>query len=146
MDHEWDALELELRAASDQLVLAAEQVLAFEQLKRRIDVSSGEFRDLAVLIEEQSRDLAVIAAEQRRIAEALAGAAEAVSIGTVEAISAEASLADILARWRSAERQATTEPPGTLTAHRAAIEARVLREEYRRAYQQLTGRDQERSG
>jgi hypothetical protein len=98
------------------------------------------------LIEEQSRDVAAIAEEERRLANSIPKSPDAASIGTVEGIRTPASLADILARWRSAEREAAEAPPGTLTAHRAAANARVLRDDYRRAYAQLTGRDQEASG
>jgi hypothetical protein len=146
MEQDKERMELELRASSDALVLAAEQLLASEQLKRRIDVDTEEFRDLAELIEEQGRDVAAIAANERRLADSLAGSAEAGAIGTVEEITAAASLADILAKWRSAEREAASAVPGTMTAHRAAVDARALREEYRRAYERLTSPNQEASG
>jgi hypothetical protein len=129
--------ELELRGSSDNLVLAAEQLLALEHQKRLAGVTTEGFRELGQLIEHAAQDVVQLAAQERQRADGLANAVEVAHI-QVEAIVAEPPLERILDRWRSAERRLASSTPGTKEAQVAAREVAALRGEYRERYEEIS--------
>ena len=129
--------ELELRGSSDNLVLAAEQLLALEHQKRLAGVTTEGFRELGRLIEHAAQDVVQLAGQERQRADSLAEAVDVAHL-RVEGIVAEPPLERILERWRSAERRLAASTPGTREAQAAAREVAALRTEYRERYNEIT--------
>ena len=117
-----EELELDLRATSDNLILAAEQLISLEGQKRQVDITSEDFRSLAAQIEGVARDMWPLTASERRRADLLAAMRDPIGKSSVGAIPASPALADVLDRWRSAERRLASLRPGTVESREAALD------------------------
>jgi hypothetical protein len=135
------AQEQELRATSDELLLAAEQIIALENAKRSLDVGSAGFRELAGELEERAADLLGVATRERELGDAVAMTEPATNGVRVHAIDPHPALQDVLARWRAAERAIEAAAPGTLEKVRASAVAARLRAEYAQVFADLTSHE-----
>lgn len=130
------SFEEELRAASDSLLRALEQVHQLELEKRAELPGTPKFVELARRIE----DLALEVLRRTEHQEVLAR--ESVTLRhagqgidrPIEAMEPPRDLATVLDDWRSAERRLIEAAPGSDEARDAAEASRRLREEYRRAH------------
>lgn len=122
--------EAELRATSDVLLAALDEMRAVEELKRQVPPDDPRFADLAAQVDSLARTILEHSHEQRERAES-----DRLPTIPIEAIPADAPMASILERWRAAERRLEAAPPGSEEALAAEADAAVCREAYRRAWE-----------
>jgi nucleotidyltransferase/DNA polymerase involved in DNA repair len=136
MDERDDAA-LRLRAASDNVVVAAHELLALEDHKRQLAPGDPRFRALAEdarrLAEEILR-LAAVCADQARQIEDERLAAHLTSIAATPPSS---SLAPILNEWRSVERELATTTAGSPESEALIRRFHALRAQYTHAAARL---------
>ena len=102
-----------LRIASDNVVIAAQELLALEGQKRQLAPADPRFRALAEdarrLAEEVLRLVDVCIEEAREIEEGF----RAAGVASINATPPNPSLAPILEEWRAVERKLALSVPGS---------------------------------
>lgn len=131
-------LEGELRATSDSLLRALDELHDLEARKREVPTGTETFLDLARRVEELSIEVLRRTEREASLAEDMrerteAGAPTGRPINAIP--DADRPLATILAEWRAAERTLASADPASMEASAAAADVRHLREEYRMAHE-----------
>ncbi len=94
-----------LRAVSDQFMMAVSDITQREGVKRGVEPIEQEFLSLAVSVREAVERLLDLAKQQETLAREVVAAPATAGIAPIDEIKPDASLADILTRWREVERQ-----------------------------------------
>ena len=121
----------DLRAASDGIMAMIEALRALEGTKRQHHPGSSEFLWYAERVEELSQAILGLSTREREAAER-ADAAPGVSPTTVEE-TPPPSIAELLERWREAERALAEAEPNSPEARGAQQERERARQLFRRA-------------
>ncbi len=129
-----------LRALSDQFLMAVSDVHQREGVKRSVDPDDAEFLVLAVSVREAVERLLDLAKGQEALAHQVVGAPESAGIVPIDEIKPDASLAEILARWREVERQLATVDSESPEANRLLETFDRLRRAYAETLRRVDGR------
>jgi len=129
-------LEQDLRAASDGVLRALEQLEALENEKRTLKPESERFQNLAVEIERLAATVFAQTHAQKRLAKQSRSVVErtGADIGPIDQAEPARDLASVLADWRAAERRLSASTPQTAEHALAQADVERLRDEYRRTY------------
>jgi hypothetical protein len=126
-----------MRAASDHVLMAAQELLAIEEQKRQLAPADPRFRALAEdacrLAEVVTRLVAVCADQAREVEEETLAA----ELASIAATPPDATLAPILDEWRSIERELGASQAGSPEAAVLIRRFHTLRAQYTRAAAQL---------
>jgi hypothetical protein len=124
------AKQAELRATSDQLLLAIDAVSVLERQKRGVEPGDDQFVQLAKDVRVAAEALLTLAHGEEEVARELHAAPEGRPMPTIEETAGPPSLARTLERWREVERRIADAKPGSDEAGRLLIEFEQLRREY----------------
>jgi hypothetical protein len=133
-------IRTDLRAASDGIMAMIESLRAIESTKRQHHPGSPEFLWYAERVEELSQAILGLSTREREAAER-ADAEPGVSPTTVEE-TPPPSIAQLLERWREAERALAGAEPGSPNARTARDECDRARNLYRRAIDNVSVQEQ----
>ncbi len=123
------ANETELRATSDVLLAALDELRSVEEEKREVPPDDPRFAELAARVDHLARTVLEQSQLQRDHADP-----ERPQGTAIDDIPADAPMAAILERWRAAERRREAALPGSEEALAAEADASACREAYRRAW------------
>lgn len=138
--------EAQLRATSDQILLAIDEVSILERQKRGVRPGNDAFVDLARDVRIAAEALLALARVEESVARDLRAEPGARRIPTIEATDPAPSLAATLTRWREVERQIADAKPGSDEAGRLLLEFERLRREYAARLAEIIDRDNEALG
>ncbi len=122
--------EAELRATSDVLLAAIDELRTVEEEKREVSPDDPSFSELAARVDHLARTVLDLSQVQREHADARVRPSRPIS-----EVPADLPMAAILERWRAAERQLESTTQGSEEWLTAAAEADACREAYRRAWE-----------
>lgn len=129
-----------LRAVSDQFLMAVSDITQREGVKRGVDPDDAVFLSLAVSVREAVERLLELAKGQETLARKVVGAPETAGIVPIDEIKPDASLAEILARWREVERRLADTDPDSPEATGLLETFDRLRRAYAEALRRVDGR------
>jgi hypothetical protein len=130
---------MELRATSDVLLAALDELRALEETKRTIAPDDPLFPELAAQVDHLARTILEQSGRQREMAEAPIEP-ELATTPLAEQDPAR-SMGTILDEWRAAERRLADAEPGSEAARAAEADATAMREAYRRAWEERSATD-----
>jgi hypothetical protein len=137
-----------LRGVSDELLALLDRLAAIESEKRTLEPGDDRAVHLAVEARRLSERILATSRAQEDITQwgrqAVTNRPPGATPQAIEGPQRDLEL--ILEEWREAERQAFAADPGAPELGELRRQADGLREEYRRAYELLAGRDLERPG
>jgi hypothetical protein len=119
-----------LRATSDQLVLAIEEVDARERRKRGMLPADPAFAELAAQVRIAAEAVLALARQEELTASQTSGAPDAATLPPIEKVSPAKELATILEEWRAVEQRLNAAPHGTPEAEALMAEFEQLRDRY----------------
>jgi hypothetical protein len=129
----------QLRATSDALLVALDELRELEGQKRKLGPGTPEFAELAKQIETLAEELLRNSETEERLAQRSVELVEDgrgdVAAQPIEAMAAPRDVHLILGEWRDAERRLAAETPGSQAWEQATVDAERLRAEYRRAHE-----------
>jgi hypothetical protein len=129
-----------LRRTSDALLRDLEALLRLEEEKRTIEPGDPRLVDLAAQIEDIAKRVMASSTSQRAQTEVIQELTEAGSPAAPDAPIDDTprSMEAILAAWREAERRLDAAEPDSAEAMEAQLLVNRLRQEYRRAHDEVT--------
>ena len=122
-----------LRATSDGLMLAINEMVARERLKRGVPPADPAFVELAREVRIAAEIALELARKEEDTARMTANEPEVGDLPPIEAVSPGRELASILEQWRAVEQRLAASPPGTTEARDLMIEFKRMRDLYARA-------------
>lgn len=129
----------QLRATSDALLVALDELRELEGQKRKLGPGTPKFAELAKQIETLAEEILRNSETEERLAqrsvELVEDGRSDVAAQPIEAIAAPRDVHLILGEWRDAERRLAGATPGSRGWERATVDAERLRAEYRRAHE-----------
>jgi hypothetical protein len=131
-------LEQDLRSASDLMLSTLAELERLENEKRAELPGTKRFQSLATEIERLASTVFAQTHNQKRLADMTVQVTRraSVELTPIDEVSAARDVRVILAEWRAAERKAADAAPESAERSQALADARRLRDEYQRAYQQ----------
>jgi len=120
----------DLRAASDQLVLAIAEVDAREHRKRGMRPSETAFLELARSVRVAAEVVVDLARREERTALELAREARGRDLPPIEKMTPAKEMAALLDEWRAVEKRLIASEPGSLEAEELMTEFERLRDQY----------------
>jgi hypothetical protein len=139
-----DAKEAQLRATSDQLLLAIDAVSVLEGQKRGVTPGDDVFVDYARDVRIAAEALLALARTEEEWARDLRAEPVDHPMPTIAETAPVPSLAATLGRWREVERQLADAKPGSSEAATLLVEFERLRREYAATLSALVDRDVDR--
>ena len=133
MDRMTDELNQEaamLRATSDGLMLAINEIQVREGQKRGVPPSDPAFTELARDVRLAAEVILELARKEEATAELTAQEPHVDRLPPIGAVAPGANLAAILEQWRAIESRMQAAPPGTPEARELMIEFQRLRKAY----------------
>jgi hypothetical protein len=130
---------MELRATSDVLLAAIDELRDLEERKRAVAPDDPEFAALATRVDDLARTIYEQSGRQRQLAEGPMPP-EVAATPLAEQDPAR-SMATILDEWRAAERRLAMAPPDSDEARAAEADTIAMREAYRRAWEERSASD-----
>jgi hypothetical protein len=130
-----DELENEaamLRATSDGLMLAINEVVARERLKRGVPPADPAFVELAREVRIAAEVALELARKEEETARMTADEPDVGDLPAIESVSPGRELATILEQWRAVEQRLAASPPGSAEARNLMIEFQRMRDQYAR--------------
>jgi hypothetical protein len=140
------AKEAQLRATSDQLLLAIDAVGVLERQKRGIRPGDDAFVDLARDVRIAAEALLALARTEEEWARELRAEPGDRPLPTIAETKPVPKLAATLARWREVERRIAEAEPGSRDAAALLVEFERLRGEYAAGLAEITARGGDRGG
>lgn len=129
----------QLRATSDALLVALDELRELEGQKRKLGPGTPEFAELARQIEALAEELLRNSETEERLAqrsvELVEDGRRDLAAQPIEGMAAPRDVHLILGEWRDAERRLAAETPGSQAWESATVDAERLRAEYRRAHE-----------
>jgi hypothetical protein len=129
----------QLRATSDALLVALDELRELEGQKRKLRPGTPKFAELAKQIETLAEEVLRNSETEERLAQRSVELVEDgrgdVAAQPIEAMAAPRDVHLILGEWRDAERRLAAETPGSQAWERATVDAERLRAEYRHAHE-----------
>jgi hypothetical protein len=122
-----------LRATSDGLILAINEVVARERLKRGVPPADPSFVDLARDVRIAAEVALDLARAEEETARSTADEAQVGDLPAIESVSPGHELAMILEQWRAVEHRLAAAAPGSAEATDLMTEFQRLRDQYARA-------------
>lgn len=119
-----------LRATSDGLMLAINEMVARERLKRGVPPADPAFVELAREVRIAAEVALELARKEEDTARMTANEPEVGDLPPIEAVSPGRELASILEQWRAVEQRLAAAPPGTTEARDLMIEFKRMRDLY----------------
>jgi hypothetical protein len=135
--------ESELRATSDVLLRALDELAALESEKRTLAPDDPRFPEVASQVETLATTVMRMAALEKQLADtahvmAQTGEPDA---PTLPIDATHRPLHEILDDWRTAERDLAQTEPGSIEAAEAQMRVHTWRQEYRRAFDEARLRE-----
>jgi hypothetical protein len=121
-----------LRATSDGLILAINEVVARERLKRGVPPADPSFVELARNVRIAAELALDLARAEEETARSTADEAQVGDLPAIESVSPGHELATILEQWRAVEQRLAAAAPGSTEATDLMIEFQRLRDQYAR--------------
>jgi hypothetical protein len=136
-----DTTELEhrVRATSDGLVLALEELSMVEDQKRRVPPGDPRFLRYAQAVRETAIEVLRLSEAEEGLASDLAVDTRVAAMRAIEDTLPRAPLARILEEWRDVERQLEASQPGSPTSEALIPRFNALRAEYSQSLRQVVG-------
>jgi hypothetical protein len=129
----------QLRATSDALLVALDELRELEGQKRKLGPGTPRFAELAKQIETLAEEILRNSETEERLAQRSVELVEDgrgdLAAQPIEGMAAPRDVHLILGDWRDAERRLAAETPGSRAWERATVDAERLRSEYRRAHE-----------
>jgi hypothetical protein len=128
-----DELENEaamLRATSDGLMLAINEVVARERMKRGVPPADPAFLDLAREVRIAAEVALQLARKEEETARMTAAEPDVGDLPAIESVSPGHELATILEQWRAVEQRLAAAPAGSVEARDLMIEFERMRDRY----------------
>lgn len=122
-----------LRATSDGLVLAINEVSARERLKRGVSPADPAFVELARDVRVAAEILLELARREEATAEETGRGSMVDELPPIEAVEPGRELGSILAEWRAVEQRLAAATPGSQEARDLMVEFQRMRDRYRQA-------------
>jgi len=119
-----------LRATSDQLMLAIEEVDARERRKRGMQPGDPSFAELAGQVRVAAEMVLELARQEEATAQQTISAPGASNLPSIENVSPAKELAAILEEWRAVEQRLNASPAGSQEADELMTEFERLRDRY----------------
>jgi hypothetical protein len=119
-----------LRATSDGLMLAINEVVARERLKRGVPPADSAFLQLAREVRIAAEVALELARKEEETARMTAVEPNVGDLPTIESVSPGHELATILEQWRAVEKRLAAAPPGSDEATNLMVEFQRLRDQY----------------
>jgi hypothetical protein len=119
-----------LRATSDGLMLAINEVVARERLKRGVPPADPAFLQLAREVRIAAEVALELARKEEETARTTAVEPGVADLPAIESVSPGRQLATILEQWRAVEQRLATARPGSDEAKNLIIEFQRLRDQY----------------
>lgn len=119
-----------LRATSDGLMLAINEMVARERLKRGVPPADPAFVELAREVRIAAEVALELARKEEDTARMTANEPDVGDLPPIEAVSPGRELASILEQWRAVEQRLAAAPPGTTEARDLMIEFKRMRDLY----------------
>lgn len=130
MSEELDNEAAMLRATSDGLMLAVNEVVARERLKRGVPPADPAFLQLAREVRIAAEVAVELARKEEETARMTAVEPGVGDLPAIESVSPGRELATILEQWRAVEQRLAAAPPGSDEAKNLMIEFQRLRDQY----------------
>ena len=130
MSEELDNEAAMLRATSDGLILAINEVVARERLKRGVPPADPAFLQLAREVRIAAEVALQLARKEEETARLTADEPAVADLPAIESVSPGHELATILERWRAVEQRLAAAPPGSEEARNLMVEFQRLRDQY----------------
>lgn len=122
-----------LRATSDGLMLAINEMVARERLKRGVPPADPAFVELAREVRIAAEVALELARKEEDTARMTADEPAVGDLPPIESVSPGRQLATILEQWRAVEQRLAAAPPGSAEARELVIEFQRMRDRYARA-------------
>jgi hypothetical protein len=119
-----------LRATSDGLMLAINEVVARERLKRGVPPAHPGFVQLAREVRIAAEVALELARKEEETARMTAAEPAVGDLPAIESVSPGRELATILEQWRAVEQRLAAAPPGSAEARNLMIEFQRMRDQY----------------
>jgi hypothetical protein len=119
-----------LRATSDGLILAINEVVARERLKRGVPPADPAFVQLAREVRVAAEVALELARKEEQTARLTADDHEVGDLPAIESVSPGRELATILEQWRAIEQRLAAAPPGSAEARNLMVEFQRMRDQY----------------
>lgn len=119
-----------LRATSDGLMLAINEVVARERVKRGVPPADPAFLELAREVRIAAEVALDLARKEEQTARLTADELHVGDLPAIESVSPGRELATILEQWRAVEQRLATAPPGSAEARNLVIEFQRMRDRY----------------
>ena len=130
MTDELDNEAAMLRATSDGLILAINEVVARERLKRGVPPADPAFVQLAREVRVAAEVALELARKEEQTARLTADDHEVGDLPAIESVSPGRELATILEQWRAIEQRLAAAPPGSAEARNLMVEFQRMRDQY----------------
>ena len=130
MSEELDNEAAMLRATSDGLMLAVNEVVARERLKRGVPPADPAFLQLAREVRIAAEVALELARKEEETARTTAVEPDVGDLPAIESVSPGRELATILEQWRAVEQRLAVAPPGSDEAKNLMVEFQRLRDQY----------------
>jgi hypothetical protein len=119
-----------LRATSDGLILASEELIAIETQKRHLAPADPRFRRYAREVRQSAAEVLGLAEQEEQLAEALENDVRSAELQAIEQTQPRSALASILDEWRTVDRALEATVPGSEEAAALIVRFNRLRAEY----------------
>lgn len=119
-----------LRATSDGLMLAINEVVARERLKRGVPPADPAFLELAREVRIAAQVALELARKEEETARLTADEPGVGDLPAIESVSPGRELATILEQWRAVEQRLAVAPPGSTEAKDLMVEFQRMRDQY----------------
>jgi hypothetical protein len=119
-----------LRATSDGLILAINEVVARERLKRGVPPADPGFLQLAREVRIAAEVALELARKEEETARMTADEPGVGDLPAIESVSPGRELATILEQWRAVEQRLAVAPPGSEEAKNLTMEFQRMRDQY----------------
>lgn len=128
-----------LRATSDGLILAINEIEVRERQKRGVPPADPGFTELARQVRVAAEVILELARKEEEIANATAAEPGVERLPPIETVGPGAHLGAILAEWRAVEQRLKAVPPGSPDAQDLVVEFDRLRRRYAAAVEAQRG-------
>jgi hypothetical protein len=135
MTEELDNEAAMLRATSDGLMLAINETVARERLKRGVPPAHPGFVELARDVRIAAEVALELARKEEDTARMVADEPQVGDLPPIESVSPGRELASILEQWRAIEQRLAAASPGSAEAKELIVEFQRMRDLYARAVQ-----------
>jgi hypothetical protein len=134
--------ESELRATSDVLLRALDELAALESEKRALAPDDPRFPAMASRVEALAVTVMRMATLEKELAESgyVMAQTDEPDAPTLPIEATPRPLHEILEAWRTAERDLAATEPGSIEAAEARMRVHTWRQEYRRAFDEARRR------